>query len=871
LSQSTRQPLPVDAALPAIVAALRAHGSVVIQAEPGAGKTTRVPPALLKELTGRIVVLEPRRLAAKLSAERVAEELGANVGDLVGYQVRLENRTTAATRLAFLTEGVFTRQALGDPQLRGIACVVLDEFHERHMHTDMALALVRHLQRTTRPDLKLIVMSATLDADAVATYLGLPADAVQHVPGRTFPVAVEYLNTPADQRVEVSVLGAARQMLADARCPGHILVFLTGMMEITRVAKALEVLPRDQADVLPLFADLSPRDQTRVFAPSQRRKIVLATNVAETSITIPGVTGVIDAGKAKIAGMASWSGMPTLDVRRVSQAACVQRAGRAGRTAAGVCYRLFSEQDFLSRPAYTLPDIQRLDFAESYLDVVALLAALGGDAADVGVALPWFERPDPKTVATARELLTWLGALNADGKLTPLGQRMSDLPLHPRLAAVVCQGVAAGIGAPALVGALLVAEGMLLGHNAGAAAVADCDVHYQLDLMGQLARGGRLPHVLQSEYDRGAESRVLRAARGLASRLRVNVEDAFKPVDPDVWASAWLAGFPDRVGKKRSVPPAQQKLREPPLYNFCLGRGGILGGSSVVRDAELILALDATESQGRGADRGVTIWLASAVTPDVLATSPAPFLREERQTIWVDDPGRVDVFERTFYGEVVIAEARAALSPADAARAEEMLRIKLAERWPKPFDDDGDLKAYHARLALAAAHGVDLGLPRFEGEMFELLLAAICTGKRSFKEVAARPLRAYLEDELPYQDRQALLDALPSELKLGNGRTMLVHYVDGKPPYLSGFIQDFYGLAATPTLLRGRLPLTIELLGPNKRPLQVTPNLVGFWQETYPKLKNELSRNYPRHHWPDDPTKAPPILHKNRLPKPPSS
>jgi len=716
-----------------------------------------------------------------------------------------------------------------------------------------------------------VVMSATLDAEAVARYLQLSGeDAVQRVPGRTYPVTIEYVPVAADARAEAVVLTAARKMLTDPRCPGHILVFLTGMQEIMRTAAALRDLGKHDVEVLPLAADLTPKEQARVFSENGRRKIVLATNVAETSITIAGVTGVIDLGKAKIAGMASWSGMPTLDVRRVSQAACIQRAGRAGRTAAGICYRLYTEQDYLSRAPFTLPDIQRLDFTENYLDVVALLTALKSDVSaisDIRSGLPWFETPDVKTVGVARELLTQLGALTDDGALTPLGKQISDLPMHPRLSAVVCSGVKSGIGAGALLGALLVAEGMVLGRGARAAAVADCDVHYQLDLMAQVARGERLPHSLQDAYDRGAAERVLRAAKPIASRLRLNLDDALGPIDTDLWASAWLAGFPDRVGKRRTVPEAQKKAYEAPLYNFCLGRGGVLADSSVVRDSEFILVLDGTETQARSADRGITVWLASAVTPDVLATSPAAYLSEQRMTVWVDDPGRVDVFHRTYYGEIVIAESRAALTPADEAAAEEMLRLKLAERWPKPFDDDSDLRAYHAKLALAAAHGVELGLPRFEGEMFELLLASICTGKRSFKEVASKSLGAYLNDDLPYQERQALAEALPDELKLPNGRVMRVNYVDGKPPFLSAHIQDFFGLTATPTLLRGRLPLTVELLGPNKRPLQVTSNLIGFWDETYPKLKNELSRNYPRHHWPENPRVAPPILHKNRLPR----
>jgi ATP-dependent helicase HrpB len=858
--------LPIDAHLGAIAAALGRHPALVVQATPGAGKTTRVPPALLPVTSGQIVVLEPRRLAARLSAERVAAELGEEPGRTVGYQIRFDTRASAATRLVFVTEGVFTRRALDDPKLGGIGCVVIDEFHERHIHTDLAVAIVRKLQKTTRPDLKLVVMSATLDARQLGAYL--PDAATFVVEGRAYPVAVEYLPAGPEATTEQAVRGAVLRMLQDERCPQDILVFLTGMQEIRRCADALRGVAGDGVDVLPLTADVPPREQARVFASSGRRKVILATNVAETSLTIPGVTGVVDAGRAKIAGHAAWSGMPTLDVKRVSQAACIQRAGRAGRVRPGVAYRLFSENDFLSRPPFSAPDVKRLDFAETLVTLLALKRAWGESWTAVADALPWFEAPDAAAVAAAQALLGQLGVVSASLELTPRGVEAARLPLHPRLGAIVAKGRQSGLASPALMAACLIAEGMVLGRGGPAADRSDSDVAYQMEVVADVVQGRRLSsRALEAAVDRGAAQRVAQLQATLARRI--GVDPGFDPraVDPQALAACLIAGFPDRVGRRRQVAAQHQRPGDRPLYNLCLGGGAVLGDASVVEGRDLILALDASESQTRSKDRGVVIHVASEITLDTLLESPADLLSERVETVWSDDAQRVDVWARTYYGQVVVAETRGTTRDVHQAEVEELLRAKLAERWPKPFDDDSDLRSYHERVRLLAGAGMPWAedLPRFEGEMLELLLAAVCEGKRSFKEIAERPLAEYIHDQLPYELGRELRAALPSELGLPNGRRLKIRYEAGKPPYVEGFIQDFYGLTATPALLGGRLPLIMHLWAPNRRPIQVTSDLTGFWTNHYPSLRQDLGRNYPKHHWPDDPRTAPPVLHKASL------
>src|SRR5918997_835582 len=448
------QPLPIDPLLPEIVASLRRGPNLVVEAPPGAGKTTRVPPALLDAGVageGEVWVLEPRRLAARLSARRVAEERGESLGETVGYQVRFDEVGGARTRLRFLTEGVLTRRLLADPRLGRAGVIVLDEFHERHLQADLAVALLRRLQRTERPDLRLVVMSATLDAAPVAEFLESP---VLRSEGRRFHVEIEHLARPDERPLAEQVASAVARLITEGAggLDGDVLVFLPGAAEIRRAQSACEQLAeRHDLLVVPLHGELPAEEQDRAVRPAGRRKLILSTNVAETSVTIEGVAAVIDSGLARVAGQSPWSGLPVLKVSRVSRASAVQRAGRAGRTREGRCLRLYTAQDFGARPPHETPEVRRLDLAESVLE----LRAAG--VVDVG-GFEWFEPPAPEALEAAETLLRRLGATDAAGRVTDAGRAMLRLPLHPRLGRIVVEAEGRGVAREACTIAALISE-----------------------------------------------------------------------------------------------------------------------------------------------------------------------------------------------------------------------------------------------------------------------------------------------------------------------------------------------------------------------------------------------------------------------------
>ncbi|MCA1616329.1 MAG: DEAD/DEAH box helicase, partial [Acidobacteria bacterium] len=520
------QPLPIDSVLPEIVAALKSEANLVVEAPPGAGKTTRVPSALLDAGVagdGEVWVLEPRRLAARLSARRVAGERGEGVGESVGYQVRFEEVAGPRTRLRFLTEGVLTRRLLSDPQLARVRVVVLDEFHERHLQADLALALLRRLQLTARPDLRLVAMSATLDAAPVARYLG--GCRVVRSEGRRFPVAVEHLKREDERPLAAQVEAAVRRLLAEG-LDGDVLVFLPGAGEIRRAQNECEhVAAAHDLLVVPLHGELSAAAQDAAVQPAGRRKIILSTNVAETSVTIEGVAAVVDSGLARVASHSPWSGLPTLSVARVSQASAAQRAGRAGRTRAGRALRLYTAQDFAARPAHESPEMTRLDLAEPALE---LHAAGIGDLR----AFDWFEAPPAPALDAAEHLLARLGALDASGRVTETGRRMLRLPLHPRLARLVVEADARGVGRAACVVAALIGERDIRARELFASDTKGPRAHRPahrhgasdllelFDLFGEAARAGFAPERLRRMgLEAGAVRRVESARRQLERAL----------------------------------------------------------------------------------------------------------------------------------------------------------------------------------------------------------------------------------------------------------------------------------------------------------------------------------------------------------------
>jgi ATP-dependent helicase HrpB len=834
--------------LPEVVAQLRAHRALVLEAPPGAGKTTRVPRALLDAglVDGEIVVLEPRRLAARLAARRVADELGEAVGERVGYRVRFEDRAGPRTRILFVTEGLLLRRLIDDPQLGGVGAVVLDEFHERHLPADLALALCAGLQ-ASRPSLRLLVMSATLEAEPVARFLDCPSLRAE---GRRFEVAIEYAErtAPADRPLEAEVAAALRRLVTDGLA-GDVLVFLPGAAEIRRAAAACAPLAAaHDLDVVALHGDLPPEEQDRAVTPGRRRKVILSTNVAETSVTIEGVAAVIDSGLHRGASHSPWSGLPTLRVQRISRASAAQRAGRAGRTGPGRCLRLYTRHDHDARPAHDAPEVRRTDLAEA---VLQLAGAGVADPARFG----WFESPPPAALDAATALLARLGARDDAGALTDVGRQLLRFPVHPRQARILVEAERRGVGAVGCLVAALVGERPIVARAVGGARAESgpSDLLADVDRFAEAERSRLQPDRLRGlGLDVGATLSVDKVRRQLRGLLGKRSAAAAAPdaVDAALLVSI-LAGYPDRVARRR-----QPRGSELVLSNGWTAR---LAESSVVRDAELMVAYDVEERQEQGARAAATVRGASRIEADWLLDLFADRLRESVEPRWNGAAERVEVVRRLSYDQLVLDETRARPGPDDADAVAAVLYGEARTRGARSFVDDEGVDQALGRVALIASAFPELGLPALDEAAVDAALRALCQGRAGFDELRAASLVDELLAPLDPKQRRALDELAPERVQLHAGRTARVTYRAGQPPSVASRLQDFFGLREGPRVGRGRVPLTLHLLAPNQRAVQVTSDLAGFWERHYPSLRRELGRRYPRHAWPEDPrTAAPP-------------
>ncbi|HXU73781.1 MAG TPA: ATP-dependent helicase HrpB [Polyangia bacterium] len=835
-------PLPIDPLIPDIIASLQRTPNVVLEAPPGAGKTTRVPRALLDAgVEGEILVLEPRRLAARMAARRVAEELGERVGERVGYRVRFDDAVSSRTRVVFVTEGVLTRRLLSDPELRGVGAVLLDEFHERHLQGDVALALLRRLQER-RKDLKLAVMSATLDAGPIAAFLGCPSLRAE---GRRFDVTIEY-RAPAAQNDRAAadalasdVAAALRKLVADG-LDGDVLVFLPGAAEIRKAqAACASVAAQAGIDVVMLHGDLKPEEQDRAVAPGPRRKVILSTNVAETSITIEGVVAVIDSGLARVASFSPWSGVPTLKVAKISRASATQRAGRAGRLRPGRALRLYSQHDHDTRALQDAPEVRRLDLTDPLL----LLASSGVRVDE----LAWLEAPPAAAVEAARALLVRLGAIDGRDAITPLGRRMLRFPLHPRQARLVVDAEARGVGRASCVVAALVGERDLVWQRPRRAELSgDSDLLADLDRFAEASRGGGLQpdRARTLGLDVGAALTIDRVRR----QLEPLVERGGKADDPDTaLRQSILAGYPDRVARRR-------RKGEPELL---LSGGGTaqLTEASVVRDADLMVVVDAEQRSDR-ASGAIVARSVTAIEADWLIDVAADRIREVRAYAWNAPAERVEVIERMTYDALVLDERRAwpsQLGDADADAVARALHEAARDRGTHAFVDAEALERLRGRVAFVRAHLPEAGLPELTEAELDAALGELCVGRDSFAELREGGFLSALVSRMGPQAAGLLAKEAPERVTLPGGRGVLVQYPAGQAPFIASRLQDFFGMAAGPTLARGRVPLTLHLLAPNQRAVQVTSDLAGFWERHYPALRRELGRRYPRHSWPEDP------------------
>jgi ATP-dependent helicase HrpB len=861
--------LPIYELEAAVVARLQETGRLVVQAPTGSGKSTQLPQMLLRHGfldAGQVVVLQPRRLAARLLAKRVAEEVGTPLGATVGYQIRLESRVSEATRIRFVTEGILLRQMSFDPRLHGITVLVFDEFHERHLYGDISLARALQLQRSVRPDLKLIVMSATLDVAGLREYLA-PCDVLESQ-GRTFPVAVEYLPHPVDfEREPVWEVAARECARVAARTAGDLLVFMPGAYEIGRTVQAVqnEKALRDFL-VLPLHGELPPDAQDRAVARYDRRKIIVSTNVAETSLTIDGVTAVIDGGLARMPRYDPHRGINTLLIEKISAASADQRAGRAGRTAPGVCVRLWTEREHAKRPARELPEVKRLDLAEV---VLALKAAGIDDVFD----FPWLEKPEPKSLQRAEELLADLGAvargpvfvagLGEAGsgsappatttalRITDLGRKMLRFPMHPRYARMFLAAHDRGcVRSVALMAVLTQGRNFLL-RNAGREVEA-----LREDLLGEehasdffrLMRAWRYADRAGYSLDAcrrlGVHAQTARQVGPLfAQFLEIaageGLDVAERRVDEAAVRQCVLVGFSDHLARRLDGGTLRCELVH--------GRRGQLARESAIQQAPLFVAAEVSEIEARG-EVTVLLSLATAVDEAWLQELFPEDYRDASGVVYDEAARRVIVRrERRFRDLVLDAKPTADAPPpgeAAALLAREVLagRITLTE-WTEAVEQ------WIVRVNCLAKWFPEVEVTPIAETDRATLIEQICYGAAGARELKDRPVMPVLRQWLRPEQLAVLDDYLPERIEMANGRRSRVAYSADGPPVLSARIQELYGVRGRFTLGHGRVPVKIEVLAPNQRPLQVTDDLTAFWRDMYPKVKAELARKYPRHEW----------------------
>lgn len=870
MSQDPRT-LPIYEVEQPLLDAVRAHGRLVVQAPTGSGKSTQIPQMLARAgllHEGQVVVLQPRRIAARMLARRVADEMGVALGAEVGYQVRLESRVSARTAIRYVTEGVLLRQMVADPQLRGVAVVVFDEFHERHLYGDITLGRALQLQRTTRPDLRIIVMSATLETERLKAYLDPCAQVVSQ--GRTYPVDVRHLEKPVDFEKtppwDVAAALTARAIADGAE--GDVLVFMPGAYEISRTCEALrQRLGARDFEILPLHGELPPADQDRAVADSERRKIIVATNVAETSLTIPGVRLVVDAGLARVARFDPHRGIDTLLIEKISRASAEQRAGRAGRTAPGVCLRLWTGREHEHRAVAELPEIKRRDLAE------VLLTLKAADIVDA-VNFPWLEPPDPKALARAETLLRDLGALDAtSGAITDVGRQMLAFPAHPRYARMLVEaGRLDCIGDVALIAALTQGRSILLrstGREMDEARERELGEELQSDFFVALAA---LRFAEERGFDvdacrrLGIHAQSARQVRPLARQFLDLAENAGpgagragslnpprertdarggrgESAPPSDHRNAVircvLAGFADQVARRLDAGTLRCELVH------C--RRGMLARESVVQKASLLVAAEISEVGGRGGEVTTILSLCTAIDESLLDTMFPGALRTEDTALLDTQAKRVMVRRRRVFRDLVLEDREAGEVPTDAATRILVQEI-LDGRCPLPQWDES-VDHWIARVNLLAHLFPEYGVTPITPDDKPTILEQLVHGARSFREVRDRDLWRTLKDWLSPEQLAALERMLPEKLDMPNGRRAKISYTRDGGATISARIQELFGVEKNIVIAQGRLPLRLEILAPNHRPIQVTDDLTRFWRETYPEIKPALSRRYPRHEW----------------------
>lgn len=820
--------LPVAGVLPELTETLASHGCAVLHAPPGSGKSTLVPGALLDAgiaQEGEIWMLQPRRAAARAVARRIAELRGAELGRAVGYQIRFESRTSSQTRIRVVTEGLLTRRLQSDPSLEGISVVIFDEFHERSLQLDLGLALTREVQGALRPDLKILAMSATLDPGPISRFLG---DApVLHAPGRVFPVKVTHGHAPESRGWPRALAQAASEIRAEmesgATPEGDLLIFAPGVRMIEDTLSCLANDPRWKGwDLLPLHGRLSSEDQDRAIGPAARPRVIVATNIAETSLTIDGVTAVIDTGLAKVLRFDPRLGMDRLETLKTSRASAEQRAGRAGRLGPGRAHRLWSEADHAGRDAYDASEITRVELSRLLLD----LRAWGvRDATRAGL----FEDPPGPSLERAERLLRDLGAVDREsGAITPLGRRLSRLPLGPRLGRLLLATAERGVGSAGCWTAAWLQEGGRLARGPAGHQGA-CDPLEGLRT-NPPPRGGALE----------------RSARQLARVLDLSLDAPRLSLGSDAEEAlcrSLLEAWPDRVGRRVSED------------NVVLadGRGCRLSQESMVQGDELLVALSV--DAGRRQERARSLIRVASRVDDAWLHDVGGVVTQN-EVRWSDGDQRVVAERVRRYRSLVLSTRDVPLTDrAAAASCLEAASRGCVERALGLQDADREVLN---RLALLARL-----LPEespVEDPTAWLLeqLPRLCAGRSSWRELRALPAGSRLLEGLEWGERQLLETLAPERVEVPSGSRLRLSYPADGPPFLAVRVQEVFGWLETPTIARGRQGIVLHLLNPAQRPLQITEDLESFWSRTWPEVRGEMRSRYPKHRWPEDPTQAQP-------------
>ena len=833
--------LPIHDIAEDIVGALRDQSRLVLSAPTGSGKTTQVPQILRRHavVEDRILVLQPRRLATRLVATRVASEMGCPLGEAVGYQTRHDRRVGPATRIVFLTEGIFLRMLLSDPQLRGIGAVILDEFHERSLAADLSLGLVRRLQEAQRPDLRLIVMSATLDLQGIAGHLNCPA---LEAGSRAFPVDVDYLPQRVDGPVWEAAARAVRARL-DAGSEGDVLVFMPGAYEIRRTVEACQrqLRPEDGTVSLhPLHGSLPAAQQDAAVAPGPHRKVIVATNVAETSITIEGIHHVIDSGLARVHRFDAQRGLNVLLTENISRASADQRAGRAGRTGPGSCLRLWPRAERYARPERDVPEIQRLDLAEAVLQLHAM------EAGDIE-SFPWLDPPAPDAVAGATDLLRGLGALDQAETLTDTGRAMGAFPMHPRLSRMLVEADRRGCLRRAAVWAALISERDILTrptrntHTEAPEELAS-DLLVRERALDQARRArfdprrcadlGLQAHPCR-EVDRTAElfCRIAGAPRQREGSQATS----------DDLAQCLLVAYFDHVALRR---PDSLTCQMPGKRRVVIDR------DSAARHAELLIAIEVRETEAPRSEGGgvhTVLSLATGIETSWLEQTLPDRIATDHLVQWNAAERAVERVEIQTYDDLILRQRVAGAAAPEAAADLLVERLRAGDIALEQWDEK--VEEWLVRCRCVAAWFPERELVTYNEDDVAVVLYDIVAGATRYSQIRRRPCLPHLRNALSWVDQQFVEQMAPPRIRLPGGFGMPITYSPGDPPRGRAKIQDLYGLKATPTVAAGRQKVLLEILAPNFRPAQVTDDLAGFWKNTYPELKKELKRRYPKHEW----------------------